>query len=340
MNADGPNRPLGRKISLLALVIVSALLAVFAVAGCGSDDDEPAATGADTSAKKEEKKPVKVAAIMAALDNDFYVAQKEGIEAAAQEETGVDVTVSAGSKREASSEVVNLIENAVTKSPDAIMVNGSETDPLLPALKKVIAAKIPLVLFDAPADSLKGQIAAFVGTDNEAGGRAAGEWLAKELPDGGKLAVILCVADHPVTRARFDGFKAGLGDASKFKVVARGDATCDPNKARNLMEDMITANPDVDAVFSTSDTQSLGAVRSLTAAKKDPLFVSFDAQPDVVKLIESGKVIDASAAWSAKALGGEALKAAVAAARGEEVTREKMIDATVVDKSNAASWEG
>ena len=46
---------------------------------------------------------------------------------------------------------------------------------------------------------------------------------------------------------------------------------------------MISAHPDLDAVFSTSDSQSIGAVKALKAAGKDPLFVSFDAQPAVVE---------------------------------------------------------
>jgi ABC-type sugar transport system substrate-binding protein len=205
-------------------------------------------------------------------------------------------------------------------------------------LQKVIDAKIPLVLFDAPAESLNSQLAAYIGTDNRAGGEAGGEWLKQQLPAGGKLGVILCVAGHPVTTARFDGFKAGAGPG--FKVVATADAQCDPEKGRKAMEDMISAHPGLDAVFSTSDSQSIGMVKALEAAKEDPLFVSFDAQPPVVKDIESGAVVDASVAWSAHEIGADAVKAAVAAARGEAVEKSTLVPVTVVSKDNAASWQG
>ena len=175
----------------------------------------------------------------------------------------------------------------MTKQVDAVAVNGSDTKPLIPALKRVIDAGIPLVLFDAPADELEAQVASYIGTDNRAGGEAGGQWLAEHKPDGGELGVILCVAGHPVTTARFDGFKAGLGDAA-FKVVAQADAECDAAKGRKAMEDMLTAHPGLDAVFSTSDTQSLGAIKALEAAEEDPLFVSFDAQPPVVESIQKG----------------------------------------------------
>jgi ribose transport system substrate-binding protein len=249
------------------------------------------------------------------------------------------VQVSAGRERASTEEVIGLIENALAQGVDAIAVNGSDTKPLLPVLRRVVDEGVPLVLFDAPAEELDGQLAAYIGTDNEEGGRAAGEWLAERLPDGGNVAAVLCVAGHPVTQARFDGFKAGLGSGA-FDIVASGDAECDRAKARRVMEDMLSANEDVDAVFSTSDTQSPGAVAALKASGLDPVFVSYDAQPEVVEAIENGDVIDASVAQSAKAIGTAAVKAAVGAARGEAVEKRTMVPVTVVDEANAASWDG
>jgi ribose transport system substrate-binding protein len=162
--------------------------------------------------------------------------------------------------------------------------------------------------------------------------------MKEQLPDGGKLGVILCVAGHPVTSARFDGFKAGLGDG--FDIVATADAQCDPEKGRKAMENMLSAHADLDAVFSTSDSQTVGILKALEAAKENPVLVSFDAQPPIVEDIVGGGVADASVAWSAKEIGADAVKAAVAAARGEPVEPETLVPVTVVDKSNAASWEG
>jgi ribose transport system substrate-binding protein len=318
----------GRPRALCACAVALALMA-----GCGSDEDAEGGGGGASEAK-----PVKVAVVMASLDNEFYVAQKEGIEAEADRQPGADVTVAAGRERASTDEVIGLIEDAMTKQPDAIAVNGSDTAPLIPVLKRVIAADIPLVLFDAPADELSSQVAAYIGTDNEAAGRAAGEWLAGKDADGGKVGLISCVAGHPVTKARVKGFEAGIGDA--FDVVAQGDAGCDRAKGRQVMEDMISAHPELDAVFSTSDSQSLGAAAALEAAGKDLEFVSFDAQPQVVESIKAGKVIDASAGWSAREIGADAVKAAVAAARDEAVEAKQVVPVTVVDESNAAEWKG
>jgi ABC-type sugar transport system substrate-binding protein len=308
-----------RALTVAALAIV--------VAACGEEEREAAGP-----------KPVRVAVVMASLGNDFYIAQKEGIEAEAARQEGAEVELSAGRAQGSTDEVVGLIENAMTKGVDAIAVNGSDTKPLLPVLRKVIDAGIPLVLFDAPADDLTSQLAAYIGTDNRAGGEAGGAWLKEQLPEGGKLGVILCVAGHPVTSARYDGFKAAAG--AGFDVAATADAQCDPEKGRKAMENMISAHPDLDAVFSTSDSQSIGIAKALEAAGKDPVFVSFDAQAPIVEQIVSGSGVDASVAWSAREIGGDAVKAAVAAARGETVEKETLVPVTVVDSSNAAEWEG
>jgi ribose transport system substrate-binding protein len=315
----------------VAACAVAATLA--ALTGCGGDDGEQASAGAEKS------EPVRVAVVMASLDNDFYVAQKAGVEEEAAKQPDAEVSVSAGRQRSSTDEVIGLIEDAMAKGVDAIAVNGSDTKPLLPVLERVLAEKIPLVLFDAPAEDLKGRYTAYIGTDNRAGGEAGGQWLAEAMPEGGRLGVLLCVAGHPVTTARLEGFKSGLGDVP-FKIVATADAECDRAKGRKVMEDMISAHPDLDAVFSTSDSHTLGALSALEAAGKDPEFVSFDAQPEAVKAIQAGKVLDASVAWSARTIGSEAVKAAVAAARGEPVEPETMVPVTVVDAENAADWKG
>lgn len=315
------------------VMLCAGILGAAALTACGGDDSGGAAAN-------DGAKPVRIAVILASLDNAFYVAEKDGAEAEAKQHPDAKVTIGAGRERTASDEVIGLLEDATAKGVDAVAIDGSDNAPLMPALKQVIAAKIPLVLFDAPADELKGQYATFIGTDNAAGGKAAGEWLKGKMANGGKVGLLECVVGHPVTVARVKGFEDGLKGGGPFKVVSKLEAGCDREKGRKAMEDMITAHPDLDAVFSTSDTQSLGAIEALKAVHKDPMFVSFDAQPEAVAAIKAGNILDASSGWSARTLGSEAVKAAIAAARGETVPPSRLVPVTVIDKTNADSWKG
>jgi ribose transport system substrate-binding protein len=314
-------------------MLCASIFGAAALAGCGDSSGGGGAAG-DGAAK-----PVRISVLLASLDNAFYVAEKDGAEAEAKQHPDAKVTFGAGRERTASDEVIGLLEDAIAKNVDAIAIDGSDTGPLMPALKRVIAAKIPLVLFDAPADELKGQYATFIGTDNAAGGKAAGAWLKGKMPQGGKVGILECVVGHPVTVARVKGFESGLKGAP-FKVVSTLEAGCEREKGRKAMEDMITAHPDLDAVFSTSDTQSIGAIAALKAAHNDPMFVSFDAQPEAVQAIKAGNILDASSGWSARTLGSEAVKAAIAAARGQSLPPSRLVPVTVIDKTNADSWKG
>ena len=316
-----------------AVVVGAMVLAVAALAATSLAQP----TAPHVAARPAATKPLRIAVILAALDNSFYVAQRAGVLGEAKKYRNVKVTVQAGKQRTAFTEVVSLIEDAITKQVDAIAVNGSDTKPLMPVLRRVIKAGIPLVLFDAPAPGLKG-VATYVGTDNYAGGFADGQWLRKKQPAGGDVGVLLCVPGHPVTQARLNGFKKAAGPA--FKIAVSLDALCTLEGGRKAMEDMITGHPDLKIVFSTSDTQSLGAIKALEASNLDPIFVSFDAQADVVKNIRAGGVMDASAGWSAKTLGGLALSRAVAAARGKKLPKTTVVPVVVVDKTNASSWKG
>lgn len=316
----------------------AALALAAGAAACGGGENDAAAGKPGAGGPPQAAEPVRVAVVMASLGNDFYIAQKAGAEAEAKQHSDAEVTISAGRAQGSTDDVVALIENAIAKQVDAIAVNGSDTKPLLPVLRRVLDADIPLVLFDAPADELNDRLAAYIGTDNRAGGEAGGAWLQARRPDGGKVGVVLCVAGHPVTTARLEGFKAGAGPG--FELVATADAGCDAEKGRKAMEDMLARHDDLDAVFSTSDSQSIGMVKALQAADQDPLFVSFDAQPAIVKDIEAGTVVDASVAWSAQAIGADAVSAAIAAARDEPVQAKTLVPVTVVSADNAADWQG
>ena len=89
------------------------------------------------------------------------------------------------------------------------------------------------------------------------------------------------------------------------------------------MENMLSAHPDLDAIYSISDTQTFGAVKAITAVHKDPIVVSFDAQPEALKDIKAGTVIDASVGQFPFKVGALAVKTAVAVAEGKTVAYER-----------------
>lgn len=317
-----------------AHVAVAVIAATLAVAACGSDSEDPAGSNGNTAAQKPEGK--KITVIIPSVSNDAYLLEKAGIEAEAKQHPQDKIDLVAGSGGE-SSDLIGKVEDAVTRRADVIAINAGDPKPLLPALKRAIAQGTKVVVFDVPIPELSDQ-SSFVGLNNREGGKLAGTWLAEHADGGGQLGVLHCIPGLQITDDRVGGFKEGLGDAG-FKVVSTLDAKCDREKGRTAMENMLSSHPELDAVYSISDTQTFGAVKAIQAVKKDPIVVSFDAQPEALKDIKAGKVIDASVGQFPFKVGALAVRTAVDVANGKPVDKEVLSPLIMVDKDNVDQFE-
>jgi ribose transport system substrate-binding protein len=312
------------------LIAVGVIAAMVAIAACGDSGDK--GSGSATAAAGSGKK---ITVIMPSLANDAYLLEKAGAEGEAKRYPDQHVSIVTGAGQ-SSSELVSKIEDAITRGSNVIAINAGDPKPVIPALKRAIAQGVKVVVFDVPIPELSGQ-SSFVGLDNRQGGELAGKWLAAHGGSGGQLGILHCIPGLEITDDRVAGFKAGLGGAP-FKVVSTLDAKCDREKGRTTMENMLSSHPNLAAIYSISDTQTFGAVKAIEATGKDPLVVSFDAQPEALKDIQAGTVIDASVGQFPFKVGALAVKTAVEAAQGKTVPKQVISPLIMVDKSNVGEF--
>jgi ribose transport system substrate-binding protein len=312
------------------LVAVGTVAALVAIAACGGSDDKAAGSGSPAASEGK-----KITVIMPSLSNDAYLLEKAGADAEAKHFPGQHVSVVSGTGS-SSSELVSKVEDAVTRGADVIAINAGDPKPVIPALKRAIEQGVKVVVFDVPIPELTDQ-SSFVGLNNRQGGELAGKWLAQHAGSGGQLGILHCIPGLEITDDRVAGFKAGLGGAP-FKVVATLDAKCDREKGRTTMENMLSAHPELNAIYSISDTQTFGAVKAIQAVGKDPIVVSFDAQPEALKDIEAGTVIDASVGQFPFKVGALAVKTAISVAQGKTVPKQVISPLIMVDKTNVGEF--
>ena len=95
------------------------------------------------------------------------------------------------------------------------------------------------------------------------------------------------------TRNRSQGFHSVVDRYPGLKMVAQQSADFDRAKALEVMESILQAHPDIDAVFCANDAMAMGAYQALVAAGKDKdvKVFGFDGADDVVKLIAEGKIV-------------------------------------------------
>jgi ABC-type sugar transport system substrate-binding protein len=266
---------------------------------------------------------------------DFYDIMVDAAKAWDEAEPGAEVVFAQGKSGTDDEGVIAAIQSMVTQGVDAIAI--TPTSPAVAdELQKAVDAGIPVVLIDNDIPDWDGKTAV-VATDNYAGGQLAGEWLKENLPEGAKLAILQGVLGNPSLDARVDGMLETLGDHAT--VVATTPTDCDQTKGLDAGQDILTANPDLDAIYAACGPPLTGALEAIKSSGKSGLItVGFDASPDEVASILAGEQTASVAQFPAK-MGSLGVQAAFDAAKGKTV--EKLIDTgtEMVTSENAANFK-
>jgi len=94
------------------------------------------------------------------------------------------------------------------------------------------------------------------------------------------------------TTNRSDGFHSVVDNYAELKMVAQQTADFDRTRAMEVMESILQAHPNINAVFCGNDAMAMGAYRALATMGKDTdvLVFGFDGAKDVINLIREGKI--------------------------------------------------
>lgn len=258
-----------------------------------------------------------IALVISTLDNPFFVTLKEGAEKQAKA-LDYDLVV-LDSQNDPAKELAN-VEDVSVRGVKVLLINPTDSDAVGNAIAVANQKKLPVITLDRAAN--KGQVIAHIASDNTAGGEMAGNYIAEKLGKGAKIIQLEGLAGTSAARERGAGF-AKAAKAHDFKILASQPADFDRSKGLNVMENLLTAQPEVQAVFAQNDEMALGALRAIQAAgKKDLVLVGFDGTDDGVKAVKGGKMAatiaqqpdkigEIGVQTAAKVLKGEKVKAAI-----------------------------
>jgi ribose transport system substrate-binding protein len=230
---------------------------------------------------------------------------------------------------------INQVQNLDTQAIDALMISPKESGALTPHVGNVYSKGIPVILLDRGIDSDK--YTTLVGADNVLIGKQAGEFVKSKFPNGAKIIEIAGIADATPTKERAAGFRQGLGDLAKYKIVASQPADYLRAKAINAMENMLTRNPDVQVVYAHNDEMALGAVIVLKKAAKlkDVAIIGVDGQNEAIDAVADGEM---AATFIYPRPGAEGLKAALEILAGKQVPKRIVLPTTQITRENAAAF--
>lgn len=267
-----------------------------------------------------------IALVISTLNNPFFVSLKDGAQKEA-DKLGYNLVV-LDSQNNPAKELAN-VQDLTVRGTKLLLINPTDSDAVGNAVKMANQAKIPVITLDRMAS--KGEVVSHVASDNVAGGKMAGDFIAKKLGEGAKVIELQGIAGASAARERGEGFKQATA-VHKFTVLASQPADFDRTKGLNVMQNLLTAHPDVQAVFAQNDEMALGALRALqTAGKTDVLVVGFDGTADGVKAVEGGK-LGATVAQMADKIGVIGVETADKVLKGEKVEKQIPVELKLITK--------
>ena len=231
---------------------------------------------------------------------------------------------------------IPMVEDLIVQNIDGMFMNPVDAEGILPALDQLKEANIPIIGFDTEVADMS-YLVSYAGSDNYNAGKVCGEDLVKRCPDGGKIIVLDSPTMQSVTD-RTNGFLDAIKESGvEFNVVGQQDAQGNQQVANEKATDLLTANPDVVAIFGGNDPTALGAYAAADAAGVTPLIYGVDGSPDVKALLKD-TMLEGTGAQSPITIGKTIAETAYKWLDGEEVEEYIPIETFLVTADNVDDY--
>ncbi|AOF53093.1 D-ribose ABC transporter substrate-binding protein RbsB [Rodentibacter caecimuris] len=264
-----------------------------------------------------------IALAVSTLDNPFFVTLKDSAQKKA-DELGYKLVV-LDSQNDPAKELAN-VEDLTVRGAKVLLINPTDSEAVSNAVAIANRNNIPVITLDR--GSAKGKVVSHIASDNVAGGKTAGDFIAQKLGDGAKVIQLEGIAGTSAARERGEGFKQAV-QLHKFDVLASQPADFDRTKGLNVTENLLASKAEVQAIFAQNDEMALGALRAIKAANKNVLVVGFDGTDDAIKAVKSGKLA-ATVAQQPDLIGSLGVVTADKVLKGEKVEAQIPVDLKVI----------
>ncbi len=225
--------------------------------------------------------------------NPFRIAETESIKAEAAR-LGIQL-ITTNAESDLNKEISD-IQSMVDQGVDALIISPLASEGLDPALDYAKDAGVPLMTIDRLLTTKQACVdyIGWVGSDFVEQGRRAADAMIRETGGEGNVAILLGAPGVNVTTDRNQGFLDRLDELDhNLTIVAQQAANYERALGQTVTEQLITANPDIDAIYAHNDEMALGAVAALQAAGYQPgdvVIITIDGTQGAVQGIIDGWV--------------------------------------------------
>ena len=267
---------------MLKRILLLSLLATIPACGSSSSSTNPEAP--------------RVALIMKSLANEFFKTMEDSARAYHNENAEAFTLIANGIKNEEDvSGQIALVEQMIAQQVDAIVIAPANSQALVPVLKRATQQGIVVVNIDNKLDpeilSKENISIPFIGPDNRAGAKLAGDHLAKSLSNTDEVAIIGGIPSAFNAMQRAEGFEDAM-KAAGVNVISKQAGNWEMAKANQVASGIINEHPNLKAILCANDNMALGAVAAVKDAGKEKsiLVCGYDNIGAVRDLVKQGQV--------------------------------------------------
>jgi ribose transport system substrate-binding protein len=285
------------------------------------------------AAEREPDHTFEIAVVPKSQSLVFWQSVHAGAEAAAQE-LKVRVLWNGPASETDFAPQINIVEDFINRGVDAIAVAPNHGKALAPVVEKAMNQSIPVTIFDSGIETDK--YVSYVSTDNYQGGVLGANRLAERLKGKGKVALLGVVAGSVSTNEREKGFQETL--KSKYpglELVAFQYGMGDQARSLAVAEDILNAHPDLDGIFASNESSTVGAVQAVKGLKRAGrvVVVGFDSSRTLIEDLQAG-VLDSLVHQDPFEIGYEAVRTLVDKLGGKTPERRIATKVYLVTREN------
>lgn len=217
--------------------------------------------------------------------NPFYVAMANGVKDEAKK-LGIQAFVlNAEDKLE---KQISDVEDLIQKKIHVLLINATQ-DGAAAVIEKASKAGIPVITLQRGIPSPA--VTSHIGTDNVVIGRLGAQWIVDKLGGKGNVVVMEGIPGAASSEDRKKGAAEVFPKHSGIKIVAQQTGEYDRAKALHVMENILQAQPKIDAVYCFNDEMAMGALAAAKAAKRTGMMITgMDANKDALEAVKKGEL--------------------------------------------------
>ena len=350
---------------LLAMLLSVAMMAAL-LAGCSGDSDKTGDNkdeGQEATSKVEQmladveksmneqlgevpekSQGEKVGVLISSTSNEFWGTMKTRYEEAA-EAAELDIEVFEASAEDDAEGQLDALNTMVGMDFDVIILSPINGTNLIPGIVAANEKDIKVINLGPGVDEAAladagGHLEAKITVNFEEQGQTVAKDIVERLDGEGQVAILEGLAGAAQSEGRVKGAEDVFAENEGIELVASQDCNWDTDTAYEATKDIMTANPDVKAIFACNDNLALAAVQALNEMGIEGVYVyGVDYTSDAKAAIED-KTMMGSMTYSSAIYTKAAISMAMNLAQGGSYDAPLYLPLTLVTQDNVADMEG